>query len=418
MIEKLLTISIAAYNVEEYLEETLQSLVCEKNIMDKLEVIIVDDGSKDMTALIAQKYVEMYPDTFVLIKKENGGHGSTLNVASANAHGKYFRMLDGDDWYDTVELEKYIDALENINVDCVITPYTKVYNHKKIIIDTHPWENDKDYVLSEIVDKYEEIDTEQQIYAHEIAIKTSIIKKYGLNLSERCMYVDKEYDLFAALYSRTFTKLPYNIYQYRLGDDAQSVGFGGRKKYLMDGSKVVFSMLNTLKENKENIVSDSHKNYLYMYILSTADFFCEGLSYVGNVKQSGAYLTEFMDKLYCSDESFAELFLKEYSYCWWKWMFSLDIMRLEKCVIFGAGIYGEKVQLYLKCNEKEPIAFADNNKCLWNTQKQGYIVVSPEQLLTTYCDSNVIIAVKNYSEQINEQLLSMGVSRERIIAFK
>ena len=67
MRKKLLTISIAAYNVQKYLEKTLQSLVCEADVMEQLEVLIVDDGSVDQTSIVAQKYVDLYPDTYVLI---------------------------------------------------------------------------------------------------------------------------------------------------------------------------------------------------------------------------------------------------------------------------------------------------------------------------------------------------------------
>ena len=88
-MNKTLTISIASYNVEKFLRETLDSL-CSPEILDDIEVIIVNDGSKDSTPLIAQEYVTKYPQSFILIDKENGGYGSTINASLDIAKGKYF----------------------------------------------------------------------------------------------------------------------------------------------------------------------------------------------------------------------------------------------------------------------------------------------------------------------------------------
>ena len=88
-MEKILTISIAAYNVGDYIKNTLDSLVVPE-VMDKLEVFIVDDGGTDETLKIAKEYEEKYPETFHAVHKENGGYGSTVNYSIAHATGKYF----------------------------------------------------------------------------------------------------------------------------------------------------------------------------------------------------------------------------------------------------------------------------------------------------------------------------------------
>ena len=100
MKEKILSVSIASYNVEAYLEECLESFVNSK-VMDDLEVLVIDDGSSDSSPEIAQWYVDKFPDTFRLIRKENGGHGSTINKGIEVASGKYFKVVDGDDWVNT-----------------------------------------------------------------------------------------------------------------------------------------------------------------------------------------------------------------------------------------------------------------------------------------------------------------------------
>ena len=128
-MRKNLTISIAAYNVEKYLEKALKSLIIDD--IDKLEVLIVNDGSSDNTKKIAEEYCLKYPKTFKLIDKKNGGYGSTINAGIKAATGKYFKQLDGDDWYDTKNLNKLINDIDKINSDIIYTPFVTYYEENK-----------------------------------------------------------------------------------------------------------------------------------------------------------------------------------------------------------------------------------------------------------------------------------------------
>ena len=98
-MEKILTVSIAAYNVYNYLNETLTPFLGVKG-NDRLEVLIIDDGATDGTLELALEYQEKYPNVFRVIHKENGGWGSTVTTGILNATGKYFKLLDGDDYYN------------------------------------------------------------------------------------------------------------------------------------------------------------------------------------------------------------------------------------------------------------------------------------------------------------------------------
>ena len=121
-MNKILTISVAAYNVEQFLEKTLGSLA-DSRYVDRLEVFVVDDGGKDSSLEIAKKYESRYPQTFHAIHKENGGYGSTVNYSIAHATGKYFKLLDGDDWMDRDGLNSVIAELEKHDEDVIITDY-------------------------------------------------------------------------------------------------------------------------------------------------------------------------------------------------------------------------------------------------------------------------------------------------------
>ena len=110
MEKKVLTVTVPSYNVEEFLEECLDSFVCPE-IMDDIEVLIVNDGSTDSTAEIGRRYEEEWPGTFRLITKENGGHGSTINRGVEEASGEYFKVVDGDDWVNRKAFVKLVREL-------------------------------------------------------------------------------------------------------------------------------------------------------------------------------------------------------------------------------------------------------------------------------------------------------------------
>ena len=93
-MQKILTITIPSYNVEAYIAATLDTMVTINNL-DLLEILVVNDGSKDNTVAVAQQYVDKYPNSVRIIDKENGGHGSTINAGIREATGKYFKVVDG-----------------------------------------------------------------------------------------------------------------------------------------------------------------------------------------------------------------------------------------------------------------------------------------------------------------------------------
>lgn len=107
---KILTITVPSYNAENYLLETIPTMLSISNI-EKLEIIIVNDGSKDNTLAVAQNLKQNYPNTIVIVDKENGGHGSTINAGIKVATGKYFKVIDADDWVESNNLEQLIEYL-------------------------------------------------------------------------------------------------------------------------------------------------------------------------------------------------------------------------------------------------------------------------------------------------------------------
>ena len=119
---KVLSLIVPAYNSEQYLDTCIGSFLNEK-ILDKLDIVIVNDGSTDGTETIAQRYCKAYPDSVRLISQENRGHGGALNAGCAAAKGKYLKVIDADDWVETANLAAFIKKLEICESDVVLTHY-------------------------------------------------------------------------------------------------------------------------------------------------------------------------------------------------------------------------------------------------------------------------------------------------------
>ena len=117
---KILSFIVPSYNSERFLDKVISSFVSGA-VLDKLDVIIVNDGSKDQTVEIAQKYCQQYPNVVRLISQENKGHGGALNTGCAAAVGKYLKVIDADDTIVTENLSSFIAFLEENESDVVIT---------------------------------------------------------------------------------------------------------------------------------------------------------------------------------------------------------------------------------------------------------------------------------------------------------
>ena len=135
---KLLSIAIPCYNSQDYMERCIDSLLPGG---EDVEILVVDDGSKDMTPEIADAYEKRYPNIVKAIHQENGGHGEAVNAGIENASGLFFKVVDSDDWVDAQAYEKILDTLREIvgsgqSLDMLISNF--VYEkegakHKKVM---------------------------------------------------------------------------------------------------------------------------------------------------------------------------------------------------------------------------------------------------------------------------------------------
>lgn len=279
---KLLTISIAAYNVEKYIKETLNSLIDER-IIGELDIIIVNDGSTDNTYSIAKQFEEKYPESIRVVNKENGGFGSTLNTSIPLAIGKYYKLLDGDDWYDTEELVKFIDILKRNSEDIIITPYVEVINETK--------EKRVKSFLSEEMDNnkftYTSFPDNWRLLTPEICFKTKTIQNKNIKITEKCFYTDTEYVIKCMSKCETMRYVACPFYMYRIGLTEQSMNIEGIKKHYLDLIKVFKELVRYEKEETDNEVFIN--NYLKNAMIACGAYIQNILVLVGDKKELIAF---------------------------------------------------------------------------------------------------------------------------------
>ena len=131
---KILSVGIPCYNSMEYMDKAIESLLVCK---DDVEIIIVNDGSKDKTDEIGKMYQEKYPDTVKYVYQENGGHGEAVNTGLRNATGLFYKVLDSDDWFDSEVFVRVIKKLKELEANKTNIDMCNIITKDMDIIDVH-----------------------------------------------------------------------------------------------------------------------------------------------------------------------------------------------------------------------------------------------------------------------------------------
>lgn len=221
---KLLSIAVPCYNSQDYMRNCVDSLLEGGNLV---EILIVDDGSKDDTADIADEYAAKYPTIVKAIHQENGGHGEAVNAGLRNATGLYFKVVDSDDW---VNKEAYLAILEKLReitggpqtLDMMISNF--VYEkqgakRKKVMRYKNYMPVDQLFTWKEMgrmpIGKY--------ILMHSVIYRTGLLRDCGLKLPKHTFYVDNLFVYQPLPHVKTMYYMDVNFYRYFIGRDDQSV---------------------------------------------------------------------------------------------------------------------------------------------------------------------------------------------------
>ena len=251
-MEKILTITVPAYNAEQYIEKCLDSVLGlklqDRQLFESIEVIVVNDGSKDSTSSIAHRYEANDPNVFIVIDKENGGHGSGINAGVRRATGKYFKVVDADDWLNTDELADYINMLCTIDSDVIASDFVCVDD---ATLEPFRWisATDNEAWYGQIIDINKE-KLSRVIKMHSFTIKTEILQTYYTAIDEHCFYVDQEYITFPVPFINTVYFDKRNLYMYRLGRANQSMNSDVLKRNRLMHRKVLDRLIDYYNQTK------------------------------------------------------------------------------------------------------------------------------------------------------------------------
>lgn len=411
-MNKLLTISIAAYNVEDFIEQTLQSLICRKELLDRLEILVIDDGSKDRTSEVARKYEEQYPESMKVITKVNGGHGSTLNYSIMHATGRYFRMLDGDDWYDTDQLEQFLEVLDFVDADLILTPYTRVMEQEQLVINRHFFAQGKKYVLKE--DTYQML---EYLHAAEATVRTSLLKENSVHITEHCCYTDDALVSYIILYSNTVIKYDYNVYRYRIGVEGQSVSNEGRISHWKDGYRVVKDVIKNITPDVVEC-DEKKQEAVYKILCNSLDFQYATLLLLDNYDDVRKLIIDIYRDVYNKNKGFDEYVLRNA----WNRYFVESLLFLipkrysdnRKIVLVGAGYYGTVALNVLRKLDICVHLICDNN-CQYQGDTLEEVPIVSVEKASELTSALYFIAIKNMYEVIYQQLRDLHIEDKNII---
>ena len=124
MDEKLISVIVPVYNVERYLRQCIESITNQS--YKNLQIILIDDGSKDNSGKICDEYAEKDKRVEV-IHKENTGVSAARNTGLDNAKGEWITFVDADDWVEKNFCEILIKKATENESDCIACGYNKVY---------------------------------------------------------------------------------------------------------------------------------------------------------------------------------------------------------------------------------------------------------------------------------------------------
>ncbi|MBR0218227.1 MAG: glycosyltransferase family 2 protein [Clostridia bacterium] len=221
---KLLSIAIPSYNSQDYMAHAIESLLPGG---EQVEILIVDDGSKDDTARIADDYARRYPGIVKAIHQENGGHGDAVMTGLKNASGLYFKVVDSDDWVDEKAYPKVLETLKGFSapdqqIDMLVSNY--IYDkagaaHKHVMSYHHAlpqhrvfgWEETRHFRKG------------QYMLMHSVIYRTQLLRDCGMDLPKHTFYVDELYVYVPLKNVEKMYYLDVDFYHYFIGREDQSV---------------------------------------------------------------------------------------------------------------------------------------------------------------------------------------------------
>ena len=262
---KLLSVAIPCYNSEAYMKHAVETLLVGG---EEMEILIVDDGSKDRTYEIGKELEEQYPTIVRVIHQENGGHGSAVNTGLREATGIYFKVVDSDDWVKEDALLEVLAVLKRMvedgaNLDMLICNYVyeKVGEKRKKVVQ---YRNALPQNQMFTWDDISHFRIGQYILMHSVIYRTKLLRDCGLELPKHTFYVDNIYVYQPLPAVKTMYYMDLNLYRYFIGREDQSVNENNMMKRIDQQLFVTKTMIDLHDLNK--LKDKKLRNYMMKYL--------------------------------------------------------------------------------------------------------------------------------------------------------
>ena len=279
-MEKILTVVVPAYNMEAYLEYCLDSLCVGR---DDLEVLIVNDGSKDATSVIAHGYAEKFPQVFRVVDKENGNYGSCVNRGLQEARGKYIKILDADDSFDRENFGLFLDFLEETDADLVLSDFAVVDVERRIrkIIRYNLGQGNlfqMDKVCNSVVFK--------NMQMHAVAYRKENLLRLGYRQTEGISYTDQQWVFIPMITVRSVAYFDRYVYKYLIGRLGQTMNPDVRLKNISHTVCCALDMARAYERYKDIFKGKPVQEYLHARIIPfVKEVYVFSLTHYGNETQ-------------------------------------------------------------------------------------------------------------------------------------
>lgn len=258
-MNKLLSIIIPTYNMERYLSKCLESVTA-TIVPDSVEIIVVNDGSKDNSLSIARSFQAKRSDIVEIIDKENGNYGSCINVGLAKAAGKYVKVLDADDWFNTEGLVTFLSLLKNVDADLILTDYTMVYTNGRKRSAHRNWSVYHEYDETLMADS-----SFLKMQMHAVTYRSALLRDSEYRQTEGISYTDQEWIFYPMRFVRKIKYFNIDLYQYLLGREGQTMDVHVIRKCVSHHILIVKRMLMEYTSWHEG--GNGNKNIYFDYRL-------------------------------------------------------------------------------------------------------------------------------------------------------
>ncbi|MBR2047759.1 MAG: glycosyltransferase family 2 protein [Oscillospiraceae bacterium] len=303
---KLLTVTVPCYNSEAYMEKCIDSLLTGG---DRVEIIVIDDGSKDSTGAIGDRYAAQYPDIVRVIHQENGGHGEGINQGLKHATGKYFKVVDSDDEVSG-QFVAFLDALESCDraggVDLFVTNYYYVHtdgigdrsiNYSNVLPQNRifGWSDTKRFRLH------------QMLTIHSCTFRTEAMRRCGTQLPKKVFYEDNLMVCRTLPYVDKMFYMDIDLYRYTIGREGQSVQDDvSRRRYThhLQIAEMAFKSVDLNQvSNKQKKAYMKHELFMLFGIATI-------FSRLNKNEEADAALEQMWKNCRAHDEAWADFFRK------------------------------------------------------------------------------------------------------------